>query len=123
MSHPTPADFKARFPQFAAESDDRIQMFMDEADPYFDVNRWAKFYVQGYLNCVAHKLVLANYQATQTNAAAMATDVSMKKVDAVAVQRDPGLLNLSAKDPFNRTIYGQEYLRLRRMIGAGALAI
>lgn len=119
----TPAEFKLDFPQFASESDERIQREIDNAAPFFDVERWAAFYTAGLGNYVAHKIALGNYLTAQTPASTLSIDVTVKKVGDVTVQRDPAIMSMAARDPFMRTIYGQEYLRLRRMIGGGGLAV
>lgn len=120
----TPAEFKARFPAFASEADERVQDFIDDADPYFDVDRWGGFYSAGLGYFVAHKIVLANVAAGQgTSGKATATDILTKKVGEVEIQRDTGLLNLQAKDPFMRTLYGQEYKALALQVGIGAVSV
>lgn len=119
----TPADFKADFPQFTTIDDAIIQRQINNAAPFFDVARWAAFYSAGIGNYVAHMLTLNTYLATLSASQNMGIDVVMKKVGDVTIQKDAGLLNASAKDPFNRTIYGQEYARLRKMIGSGGLAV
>ena len=39
------------------------------------------------------------------------------------VAKDTGLLNKQADNPFYRTLYGQQYLYLRRQVGIGALSV
>ncbi len=120
----TPADFKIRYPQFANVDDARVQFFIDDSVPYFDVPRWGAFFTRGVAAWVAHVVVLDQFQSAQTGAAAaLNVGQSSKRVGDVAVSQDPGILNLQAKDPFMRTIYGQEYVRLRRIVGSGGLAV
>jgi hypothetical protein len=119
----TPSEFKAIFPQFTAETTERVQAFLDLAVPYFNVERWGDFYSEGLANFVAHSIVVGNYEAAQSTSIANANDVSSKTVGALSVSRDGTLLNWQAKDPFMRTTYGQRYAYLRRKIGLGGFAV
>jgi Protein of unknown function (DUF4054) len=123
MPTPTPADIKAFFPQFFGETDARLQVFINLADPYFDVDRWGGFYFEGLVNFVAHEVTMANAAAKAGSAGPGAGDNLTKKVGDVAVGKDSALLNLQAKDPYMRTLYGQKYASLRRLVGMGAVVI
>ena len=122
----TPAEFKVLFPQFVAEDEDRIQVFLDLAVPYFNEDRWGAFYTEGLANLVAHSIVTANAEQAAFAAAPnqlQAGDVSSKSVGSVSVGRDGTLLNKQAADPFLRTTYGQRYAYLRRKAGMGGIAV
>jgi Protein of unknown function (DUF4054) len=120
----TPSDFKIQFPEFAGEADARVQLFIDKADPHFDAERWRTMYSDGVANFVAHSLALANAQSAQGGSvAAMTNDNLNKKVGDVQVTKDTGLLNKQADNPFYRTLYGQQYLYLRKQVGMGALSV
>lgn len=118
----TLADFRLDFPQFAAVSDATVQRQLDNSAPFFDVARWDTFYPAGVGSYVAHMLTLQAFLAKSAGAA-MTGNTAMKKVGDASVQYDAAMLDMSAKDPFMRTIYGQEYARLRRIIGSGGLAV
>lgn len=120
----TPADFKIRFPAFVAEPEARVQMFIDDADPAFNVCYWGGFYEVGLANYVAHNLAIANYLATVgSSAAKMSTDTIEKKVDMVSVKKSEILINAAASNPYMRTQYGQQYLYYLDLIGVGAVAV
>lgn len=120
----TPSEFKTLFPEFASESDARVQLFIDRAAPHFDTDRWGDLYPDGIAYLVAHELALANAQAAQGGGVqAMTNDNLTKKVGDVSVTKDTGLLNKQAENPFYRTLYGQKYLYLRRQAGIGALSV
>lgn len=120
----TPSEFKVDFPTFVSTSDDAIAAMIAKADPYFDVCRWGAFYSEGLGYWVAHKLVLANVAAGQgISGKAAATDIVNKAVGDVSVGRDSAMLNLQAKDPFMRTVYGQEYKALALRVGTGAITL
>ena len=120
----TPSDFKNQFPEFASETDARVQLFIDKAAPHFDFDRWDDFYQDGVANWVAHNLAMANAQTAQGGAVqAMTNDNLVKKVGDVQVTKDTELLNKQTDTPFYRTLYGQQYLYLRRMVGRGAFSV
>lgn len=117
----TPSEFKVLFPAFADEDEGRIAIVIASAKPYFDVARWGAFYSDGLGNWTAHKIALANALAGQgSGSKTLSSDIITKSVGDVSVGRDSALLNMSAKNPFMRTIYGQEYSRLARQVGMGA---
>lgn len=120
----TPSDFKTLFPEFTTETDARVQLFIDRADPHFDIERWDDLYPEGVANFVAHNMALANAQTAQGGSVgAMSNDNMLKKVGDIQVMKDTGLLNKQAENPFMRTLYGQQYLYLRRIVGMGASAV
>ena len=116
----TPAEFKARFPEFTSTLDARIQFFIDDAAPHFNVATWDDFYPAGIANFVAHELTMAD--VTKTNLADAGNSLS-SKVGDVSETLDTMLLNKQAGDPFLLTKYGQKYRYLQRMVGPGALAV
>jgi len=116
----TPAEFKTRFPEFASVADQRVQLFITDADPFFDVARWDTLYPVGIANFVAHELTMAD--STKTNLA-NASDVLTSKVGDVQKTMDTMLLNKQADNPFARTKYGQKYLYLRRNVEIGVMAV
>lgn len=120
----TPSEFKTQFPEFAAETDERVQLFIDRSAPHFDVERWGDLYPDGVAYHVAHELALANAQTAQGGGVqAMTNDNLSKEVGDVQVTKDAGLLAKQADNPFYRTLYGQKYLYLRRQVGMGALSV
>lgn len=120
----TPSEFKELFPEFAAVADARVQLFIERSAPHFDVPRWGDLYADGVAYWVAHELALANVQTAQGGGAkALTNDILSKKVGDVQVTKDSGLLNRQADNPYLRTYYGQQYSRLARMVGMGAVAV
>lgn len=120
----TPAEFKARFPEFASETDQRVQLFIDDADPLFDQERWGDLYPAGVANLVAHEIVMANAQTVAAGKLSkLSTDTLTKKVGDVQVGKDTMLLNKQAENPYLRTLYGQKYLNYRKIVGLGAVSV
>ncbi len=119
----TPTEFKTRFPEFTTVADARVQVFLDEAEPMFDVERWESFYTQGLGNLVAHELALATPSLKIATMSGAADGKTSKKVGAVAVTYAAELITAAAKNPYMRTSYGQKYSELRRLVGIGAVAV
>ena len=119
----TPSEFKTRFPEFSTETDARVQLFITDADPMFDVARWDSLYSLGVANYVAHFLTVANAQAAAGAAGKMLDTKLSKKVGDLAVTNSEIALSARMKDPFMATPYGIEYRRLARIVGMGALSV
>ncbi len=120
----TPAEFKLQFPEFVAVADERVQLYITRSDPYFDVARWGDFYTEGVGYWVAHSLTLSA-SPTSTSGTGMGhqNTVTGKKVGEVQVNKSVTLVQVGMDNPYMRTGYGQEFLRLRKMVGIGALAV
>lgn len=120
----TPAEFKIIFPAFEGEADARVQYALDSAAPFFDVARWDDLYLQGLANYAAHTLTMSAVTASKVGGVAGVSDTAtMKKVGDVTVSRSEAMLEKQSKNPLYRTHYGQEYLRLARLVGMGAVAV
>lgn len=118
----TPEQFKARYQQFSTEGVSRVQMFLDEAATEMDEARWGELFARGHGLLTAHNLTLANQESATSNGA-VADLTTQKKVGDVSVSRSEAMLQTQAGDPLMRTTYGQEFKRLRRLIGVGAWAV
>lgn len=120
----TPAEFKIIFPMFEGEADARVQYALDSAAPFFDVARWDDLHPQGLANYAAHTLTMTAVAAVRVGGVAGVSDTTnMKKVGDVSIGRSDAMLEKQAKNPLYRTLYGQEYLRLARLVGMGAVAV
>lgn len=119
----TPQEFKVRFPEFALVEDGRIQFLMIDAAAFVDESTWSDLYVRGLSLVIAHFLVLDALRAGGYVNAAMAGNVVAKKVGPVSVAYDAAMNAKIADSPFARTTYGQEYLRLARMVGMGGVSV
>lgn len=113
----TPAEFKVRYPEFASETDPRVQMFLDEAIPHLDEARWDDLYVQGLGLYVAHSLALANADV----GADIGNDTNVKVGD-VSISKDASVVKAQMENEFMRTTYGQRYWQMARLVGAGGVA-
>ncbi len=118
----TPATFKLRFPSFAGLTDARVQMFIDDADPAFNVCRWGGYYDLGLANYVAHELTMAAALEAGPKAALLDATIA-KKVDVMSITFDAILKGKVVENPYLATVYGQKYLYYRDLISPGALAV
>jgi hypothetical protein len=120
----TPTEFKAIFPEFTTTLDAMVQAALDAADPFFDSVRWDSLLSSGLSSYVAHELTMSGVTSATPNGtsgidnSAVATEVRdiKERFDAQSI-RDQG------ENPYMRTIYGQKYYRLAKLVGAGAVAV
>lgn len=119
----TPSEFKALFPQFTAETDARVQIFIDLAEPYFAVTRWGDFYSEGIANWVAHSIVVANAEATASTSVIDADDATSETFGRISTTRSPELAKMTAENPYLRTTYGKRYAYLRKLVGMGGAVV
>lgn len=117
----TPELFKIKFPEFAGELDQRIQSVIDDSEPYFDHCKWGYFYESGVGYWVAHQITIANNRAT--TASNLADGITSSAVGDVSYSKDSKFLNESSKDPYLLTSYGQEYRKLSKVVGLGAVSV
>jgi len=117
----TPLEFKASLPEFAAIADDVVQRHLTDADPFFDAPTWDGFYSRGLSRFVAHSIIMELVRGGWKNLTqAVADNVTSKSISgAVSWSIDASMLQLQMKDPLLKTLYGQEYVYLRDMVGTG----
>lgn len=118
----TPATFKTRFPEFASETDPRIQFFIDDAAPFFDVERWDDLYEIGIAYFVAHELSLSNARIAAGGAAAADDETSVTAGD-LSYTRSAMLVAAQSENEYLKTAYGQKYLKFSKRIGKGGVAL
>jgi len=116
----TPADFRAWDPlAFASSPDDpTIARWIARATPYFNVGIWDDLYTDGIFYWVAHNIALEAYLGSTFQTAGGALDAIGKRVGSVSINYSDKITELKAKDPYMRTVYGQEYRRLADLLGA-----
>lgn len=120
----TPADIKERFPAFGELEDGDIQKIIDRAGPYFDVARWDDLLDEGMGLWVAHQLALQARDATAgSNNGGFTDATTMKKVDQMQKSMSAEIIKAGMDNPYMATVYGQQYLDLRRLVGIGATAV
>lgn len=130
------SDFRAYYPEFSSTSDwpdATVTRYLDEAAQETGSTRWgqyitdpASFRARGLYAYAAHKLVLSKMRekAVAAGQAPQAMNqVSSKQVGDESVQYavtppEPG--KATSVGDLDSTLYGQEFLRLRKRAGMGA---
>ena len=115
----TPADFKVRFPEFSEVDDERIQLFIDDAIPELSESVWGNLYDKGLAYLSAHFLTLGTISSSGDSGSlnALASHSVEGVSESFAVPNQDSGINSS----FNSTKYGQEYYRLLKLLGIGAV--
>ena len=119
----TAAEFKALFPQFTSETDDRVNTVIGLASPFFDVDRWGAFYPEGIANWVAHRIVVDNAEQAAPTDMVDPMDNVTESIGRSTSGRNPQTVSDEAYDPMLRTTYGRRYAYLRGLVGMGGLAV
>jgi hypothetical protein len=120
----TPTDFKVRFPEFVTIADARIQIFLDLSVLEVGEGAWGTLYEEGVFLLAAHQLQLdLNRQAGSTTGGASVSNVESRSIGDVSVSF--GSINSDSVSAtwYNSTVYGQNYLRLKRRMGMGMVAV
>ena len=116
-----PASFKTRFPEFASESDPRIQLFIDDSVIILNTVFWGTKYDLGLSYLTAHYLTLANKSEAGSNVAKGA--VASRTVDGASVSYNRIAPTNESDSYYAYTTYGQRYLALRKTLGVAACVI
>lgn len=119
-----PATFKIRFPEFAAVADSRIQFFLDDSELEVGEVAWGTLYEKGVFLLAAHLLQIDQIrQDTGDDSSDIASNVISKSIGDVSVSFAKATASSITDDWYLQTSYGTEYLRLKRRMGMGAVAV
>jgi hypothetical protein len=116
---PQLADFRATFPELSNYTDAQVTMWITQATPFFNTDRWGDMLFLGMLYWAAHQLTVSNANATQQ----LVDDGLTKKVGDISKTRDTTLMNKQADNPYYRTYYGQQYLYYQQLVGVGGISV
>lgn len=126
----TVASLRSAMPEFsdaAVYPDPQISFWLDLAPKVFDAGRWGELLDHGMSLFIAHNLVLqsrATKDAQFGKAPGQASGpVTSKSVDKVSISYDVSSAAEEGAGSYNLTVYGQQYIRLARIIGAGPVQI
>jgi hypothetical protein len=119
-----PADVKDRFSQFANVDDSVVQTYIDDTKCNFDLSRWDCLYTRGHSLYVAHLMDLYDVSGTGTKiGGGHGGNINSQSADGVS-RSNSIYTPESATDSFlMRTLYGQEYLKMRDSVGTGAISL
>ncbi|MCP3685814.1 MAG: DUF4054 domain-containing protein [bacterium] len=118
----TAASFKARFTEFAAVADARVELFLADAVLVLNEVYWDLKYDLGINYYTAHLLYLAD-QAADGSGEGTSGAITGRSVDGTSVSYGSGNPT-SAEDAWLlTTTYGSRYLSLRKSLGVPAASI
>lgn len=113
-------DFILRYPSFNGISTSQFTLFCKDAETEISKQRWGKWYERGVMALIAHWLTLSERNAQNNGgphrylASESAGELSVSYVAPLGNQGD---------EYYQLTAYGQEFLRLRRLVGFGIMVI
>lgn len=113
-------EFKLRYPEFKDTDDNAVGFFMEDAESEIDKARWGKLFKRGLFALTAHLVKLAS-QATETGGSA-AKEVAAETAGSLSVSYAPQATPTDGST-YHLTAYGQEYLRLRKLVGIGFMVV
>lgn len=110
--------FLERYPEFNEVDYTKIDLFLSDAEMEVSQSRWGKLYQRGVLALAAHLLRLSLW-TTQGGGGANRNLAAESAGELSVTYATPTLTGTDAD--YQLTAYGQEYLRLRRLIGFGVM--
>lgn len=107
----TPGTFKTLFPEFAAQSDTRVQLFLDQASRRISTESFGTLYddAQNYLT--AH-LIAVNIRASIMTINGASGPVASESVGSLSRAYVSNFGSTTGADNYNASIYGQEFQRI-----------
>lgn len=121
----TPTEFKARYPEFTAIADLRVQVFLDDAALELDLIRWGARYDKGLAALAAHYLAVALKTEAAAGAGPTVAPLSSRSVGDVSIGFATGASGSGGKSEefYNSTAYGQAYWSLMLLVGMGVVVV
>lgn len=110
--------FLQRYPEFNQTDLNLVGLFISDAQTEMSQKRWGKLYQRGVMALAAHLLKLRldaqenNGNANRPLASESAGELSVSYAVSAMV---------GSEEFFQLTAYGQEYLRLRKLVGVGVM--
>lgn len=113
-------------PEFANDSDKLVQAYLERALLFLDDSVWGVHYEQAVMLESAHNLALAKIAGSDSGGAFQGAVGPITSVSAAGISTSFATLSPQGKsatdDWYNKTVYGQQFLRLRNMtIAPGAM--
>lgn len=115
---PTIDDFHECCPEFKDVDGFRIDLFLFDAQQEISQARWGRLFERGVLALAAHLLRLSLW-ATEGNGGANRNVASESAGELSVGYATPTITGTDAD--YQLTAYGQEYLRLRKLVGIGVM--
>ena len=113
-------DLTQRYPEFEKVDYEKIDLFLLDAQMEISPSRWGKLYQRGVLALTAHLLRL-NQLSTESQGEAN-RPLASESVGELSASYQPSTLTGTNAD-YQLTAYGQEYLRLRKIVGVAVMVV
>ena len=107
-------------PEFKNKSSSSLEPFVNEALLEVSEKKWGKFHPRAWALMTAHLLKMFDISKTGQ---ASAGNVQIKKTKVGDLEREFAVSQTKDKDTLDLTIYGKEYIRLRKKILKGPLFV
>ena len=111
-------DLIQRYPEFREVDYERIDLFLSDAEMEISSARWGRLYQRGVLALTAHLLRLSLW--TTEGGGGANRNIASENAGELSVSYAAPVLTGTDAD-YQLTAYGQEYLRLRRLVGIGVM--
>ena len=116
---PLTEDFLLRYPEFGKTDAKRIGLFLSDAQAEVRKVRWAKLYDRGVMALTAHLLKLS--ADAEISGGAANRNLASESAGELSVSYAAPIYTNGSDDFYQLTAYGQEYLRLRKLVGIGVM--
>lgn len=116
---PLTEDFLLRYPEFGKTDAKRIGLFLSDAQAEVSKVRWAKLYDRGVMALTAHLLKLS--ADAEISGGAANRNLASESAGELSVSYTAPISANGSDDFYQLTAYGQEYLRLRKLVGIGVM--
>lgn len=119
----TPADFKIRYPEFDSVLDARVQFMLDDAALEVSEARWGTLNEKGVMLLAAHLLSIDQDNNDSDDDSGGEGNLASKSIGDVSYSFSKATSESSSDDWYLSTSYGSEYLRLKKRVGMGVVAV
>ncbi len=115
------SQFQSRFPEFCEEDNDRVQLFLDDAELLMaDKPKWMNFYDVAHSYYAAHLLTVG--LSTESGDSGILAPIKKQEVDDVIIEQAVSAVSPTADDLYS-TSYGKRYVNYRRRVIPLILAV
>ncbi|MDC4238333.1 DUF4054 domain-containing protein [Pasteurella multocida] len=112
--------FITRYPEFEDADSEQVGIFIEDAKAEISEKHWGRLYGRGVMALAAHLLRIS--LNTKENQGGAIHPISSETAGELSVSYTQSISNTS-DDFYQTTAYGQEYLRLRKLIGVGVIVV
>ncbi|EDJ8987702.1 DUF4054 domain-containing protein [Salmonella enterica subsp. diarizonae] len=118
-------EFTVRYPEFASVAPARIEVALQDAANQMSRKVWNRLYEQGLHALAAHLLYAAGAltPSGSSNGKPLQTITSRSVAGVSLGYSAPDAGFVASHDGYGSSSFGQEYLRLRKLVGVHVLAI